>query len=53
MLLNKTKMEFYLSGRLNMSVNEVVAALITVAILLVADHYITKFRKNRKKNRQS
>ena len=42
-------MEFYLLGRLNMSFTEIAAALITVAIFLIADYYIIKFRKNKKK----
>ena len=45
-------MGFYLSGRLNMSFTEIAAALITVAILLIADYYITKFRKNRKNRKR-
>jgi hypothetical protein len=38
-------MKFYLLGRLNMSLAEIAAALITVAILLIVDHFIIKFQK--------
>ena len=41
-------MKFYLLGRLNMSLTEIAAALITVSVLLIADHFITEFRKNKK-----
>ena len=41
-------MKFYLLGHLNMSLSEIAAALITVSVLLIADHFITEFRKNKK-----
>ena len=41
-------MKCYLLGRLNMSLTEIAAALITISVLLIADHLITEFRKNKK-----
>lgn len=41
-------MKFYLAGRLNMSFTEIAAGLITVAILLIADYFITNLRKIKK-----